>query len=160
MGNAHRPGSSRSLHFLAVPLLTELQRPVRIFVLMTAIARIRNFEFFGQCRIRDRKSMVMPDVPLHINRLRHVTVNAFSSSFLDCRWPIVDQIHVLSPRTCSQRKNLVMTMTHRVDGRGVRVRSRMTSQTKQIPRQKRFARMGIVTITADYPTLMHPAADK
>ena len=78
-----RSGACRTLHPPAIPFLDGLQGPVRGPCGVAAVARVRNAVLFGQQRIRNDETMIPARVPLHIDRLRHVTIHTASARLID-----------------------------------------------------------------------------
>ena len=73
--------AARAVHFRAVPLLDPCNGPVRVLVLMAAVAGVGHAVLFGQKRIRDGEAVVVPPVALHVSGLRHVAVHALTAGF-------------------------------------------------------------------------------
>ena len=90
--------------------------------------------------------MIAPPLALHINGLRHVTIDTFTPGFPDVLRFLGGEIVVHKDAVGVVAKDFVMAVADRVNERRISVGTVVTFQAEPVPRENRLSRVRIVAI--------------
>ena len=139
LGEERGARAGDAVHAVAIPLLRGFERPVGGLILMAFVAGIRDAELLREQGIGYCVAVVVPPMPLHVDGLRHVAVDA------------------LVARAVGAMKTVRLGQDDRCVGEAA---LGVAAHAELIAGQDRFHAVHVVAVHAAHARMVHAAAEE